>query len=180
MILAIDVHYLNDQAFGSALSFTQWNTEQPEDIYHTQLAGIADYEPGQFYKRELPCILQLLEEHKLLPEIIIIDGYVMLGESRAGLGSYLYKALKQQVKIIGVAKRAFIGISEDSKILRGASQNPLFISSLGLELDEAKSAILKMHGVHRLPTLLKLVDSLCREQAKQSAEAASDLSGVSN
>lgn len=169
MLLAIDVHYLSDQAFVAAVAFNAWDAAKPDQIYQTSLNGIADYEPGQFYKRELPCILQLLNEHQLQPSIIIIDGYVILNQQgHAGLGTYLYAALEQRSKIIGIAKRPFFDIGEDTKIFRGKSENPLFVTSIGIELAEAKALILKMHGEHRLPTLLKLADSLCREQAKQS------------
>jgi len=36
------------------------------------------------------------------------------------------------------------------------------ITSVGIELEDAKEAILEMHGKYRFPTLLKEVDSLCR------------------
>ncbi len=167
MILAIDVQYFGDQGFVSAVSFDDWGAEEPDGVYETTLNGIAEYEPGNFYKRELPCILKLLDENSLSPEIIVVDGYVTLNEQeKAGLGMHLYKALEGKSKVIGVAKRAFSGISDQSRVFRGDSKNPLFVTSVGVETEEAKSSIIKMHGNYRFPVLLKLVDRLCREQAK--------------
>lgn len=167
MFLAIDVQYSNGLGFVSAVTFNDWSADKPLTIYESTLSGIAEYESGQFYKRELPCLLKLLEEHQLVPELMIIDGYVTLGkEGKSGLGAYLYEALQQSTKIIGVAKRSFLGVTDDLKILRGQSKNPLFITSAGIDLEEAKHCILQMHGLNRIPTLLKLVDSLCRERAK--------------
>lgn len=170
MILAIDVQYTDNQGFIAAISFDTWDASEPNEKYETILTGIAEYNPGQFYKRELPCILQLLDEHDLNPEIIIIDGYVTLNkENHPGLGMHLYNARNGASKIIGVAKRSYAGIDEQSKILRGNSKNPLFITSAGIDLEEAKNNISKMHGNNRIPILLKLVDRLCREKADTAA-----------
>jgi len=48
------------------------------------------------------------------------------------------------------------------KIFRGKSTNPLYITSEGIELEIAADLILNMHGIYRIPTLLKKVDQLCR------------------
>jgi deoxyribonuclease V len=166
MILAVDVQYVGEQGFVSAVSFSHWGAVEPEGIYEAILNRIEEYEPGNFYKRELPCILQLLDENALSPDIIIVDGYVTLNEQeKAGLGMHLYKALGGKSKVIGVAKRSFSGISNQSKIFRGNSNNPLFVTSAGIEIEEAKSNIIEMYGNYRLPVLLKLVDKLCREKA---------------
>jgi deoxyribonuclease V len=166
MILAVDVQYLNDQAFVSAVSFNHWGASEPAEIYHTTLSNIEEYVPGQFYKRELPCILKLLSENALLPEFIVIDGYVLLNEQeRPGLGKHLYDALNGESKIVGVAKKEFEGVDERSKVFRGTGKNPLFVTAVGVNIEEAKRNILEMHGKNRIPVLLKCVDRLCREQA---------------
>lgn len=59
MILAIDVHYKETYAKAVGILF-HWNDETPIDIITTTINEVAEYETGQFYKRELPCILQLL------------------------------------------------------------------------------------------------------------------------
>jgi deoxyribonuclease V len=166
MILAIDVQYVESRGFVSAVAFDDWEAIQPDNHYETLLDNIAEYQPGQFYKRELPCILKLLEENNLHPDIIVIDGYVTLNEGKPGLGMHLYNALDKKTVIIGVAKRSFSGIDENTKLFRGTSNNPLFITSIGMPLGEAKKNISKMQGKNRIPVLLKLVDSLCRNFSK--------------
>lgn len=171
MILAVDVQYLGDQGFVSAVSFNKWGAREPDDVYETSLNGIEEYEPGSFYKRELPCILKLLDDNSLFPEVIVVDGYVTLNQQgKAGLGMHLYRALEGNSKVIGVAKKSYSGIGDQSKIFRGESKNPLFVTSVGVEIEEAKSNIMEMHGDNRFPVLLKLVDRLCREKANRATE----------
>lgn len=165
MILAIDVQYSENTAFVAGIAFETWLSEAPENEYISVLYDVAEYEPGNFYKRELPCILKLIEEHDLKPDTIVVDGYVYLdGENRPGLGKYLYDALKSEVEIIGVAKRSFSGIGESHEVLRGQSVKPLFITTTG-QLDTAKENIANMFGEYRIPVLLKRADQLCREEA---------------
>lgn len=163
MILAIDVDYRDDMAFVAGVEFDTWCVQTSKAIYHTVVDTVAPYVPGQFYKRELPCILCLLREHDLSPTCIVVDGFVVLGsKGTPGLGMHLYHALNEQIPVVGVAKKAFPGVSEDAKILRGTSKKPLFVSAAGLPLVDAKANILNMHGEFRLPTLLKQADSECR------------------
>lgn len=163
MILAIDVDYREDnKAVVSGVLFEDWKNQYPQDIVTTSVDNVQAYKSGQFYKRELPCILELLKKIDSNFQYIIVDGYVFLGEDKKGLGAYLYEALDKRVPIIGVAKNAFRDIEEETYIYRGESKKPLYITSIGLVQENAKEYIQQMHGKYRLPTLLKLVDSSCR------------------
>lgn len=128
------------------------------------MSDIEPYEPGSFYKRELPCILAILQKISEDIEVIVIDGYVTLGEKeKPGLGTHLFNHLEGEIPIIGVAKNRFTNTPDQCALLRGASKKPLFITCLGIDLVDAKQCIQNMHGQHRIPTLLKLVDSECRQ-----------------
>ncbi|MEM7801557.1 MAG: endonuclease V [Chloroflexota bacterium] len=163
MILATDVHYKDGRAAAAALLFKNWDDPSPASTMIKEIASVAPYVPGQFYKRELPCIQALLLDVTERLETIIIDGYVTLGEMRKpGLGQVLYSALDQTVPVIGVAKKRFKGTPLECALLRGASQTPLFVTAAGLSLANAKINISAMHGPYRIPTLLKQVDQLCR------------------
>lgn len=161
MILAFDTHYFNNSAKTVGLSFQNWEDQKPISIETEILKNIAPYEAGFFYKRELPCILSLLSSFPLENvNCIVVDGYCILDDSgKHGLGGYLYEALERQVPIIGVAKTRFrtntINVME---LLRGKSKKPLFISSIGIELQEAYQNIQMMHGAYRMPTLLRVLD----------------------
>jgi deoxyribonuclease V len=163
MKLVVDVHYLNNRALCAGILFDQWDDSVILQKILTYTDNVPAYESGKFYKRELPCIINLLEEHSIMPELIIIDGYVFLdGQFKAGLGKYLYDHLQGEVAIVGVAKKAFNTISSDYQIQRGNSIKPLYITAVDMPLERAKNAIATMHGEHRIPTLLRQVDQLCR------------------
>ncbi|MFW1800995.1 endonuclease V [Acinetobacter nematophilus] len=163
MILAIDVAYSGTSAQVAGGVFDAWDATDLFKRYRISLDHIMDYESGQFYKRELPCIEALLAHVTEQIDTIIIDGYVYLGnEQKAGLGQYLYAALIRKVPVIGVAKNQFKGTPSNCEILRGQSIQPLYISAVGIELELAKQYVKNMHGKYRIPKLLKEVDRLSR------------------
>lgn len=165
MIIAIDVHYAKNNATIAGVTFNSCKDEQEIQVYISHIEGVEDYVSGEFYRRELPCILHLLNEHSLTPELIIVDGFVTLSNNKKGLGEYLFDALDGEVPIIGVAKNSFSGLSKDAEIYRGESKKPLYISSKGLALQKAKEKVQLMSGSYRIPYLLKKADSSCRKAA---------------
>lgn len=168
MILATDVQYLDRKGIVAGVLFEDWNSSAPAGEYVSEVDIDAAYIPGQFYKRELPCILALLREHALSANIIIIDGYVFLDENeRPGLGKYLYDALDGNAVIVGVAKNVFSGIGGEHMVFRGRSKIPVYITVIGDSLESAKKNVLSMYGEHRIPSLLKKADRLCRDRANK-------------
>lgn len=166
MILAFDTYYNKNTAKTVCLSFKDWNSEDNYEIFTETISGIEEYVSGEFYKRELPCILSLISKIDIENiDLIIIDGFVYLNDDKKfGLGAYLYEALNKNTPIIGVAKRDFATIDKNRQILfRGKSKNPLYITSIGIELDLASVKIKNMKGEFRIPTLLKEVDKLTKE-----------------
>jgi deoxyribonuclease V len=100
----------------------------------------------------------------------IIDGYVWLGSERApGLGTHLYDALGKCTPVIGVAKTRYAD-TPAAEVLRGMSHRPLFVTSMGVDLDVAARRVREMHGSGRLPTLIKRADILARS-ARSASEA---------
>lgn len=167
MILAFDTYYNKDEAKTICLSFENWNKEENFKIYSETISKIEEYVSGEFYKRELPCILSLLSQIDLNEvDLIIVDGFVFLDdENKFGLGAYLYHKLNKKIPIIGVAKRDFETINANrTELYRGESKNPLFITSIGIELNIATQKIKEMKGAYRIPTLLKEVDKLSKEK----------------
>ncbi|MGI4869805.1 MAG: endonuclease V [Janthinobacterium lividum] len=165
MLLALDVAYTADEGHAVALAFADWLAAVPTATYTATVAPIADYEPGAFYLRELPCLLAVLAQVDLAEvDCIIVDGYVTLGdEARPGLGQHLYEALGSRVPVVGVAKTPFAGVAPQvAPVLRGQSQNPLYVTSVGLPLAEAAAGVAAMHGDYRFPALLKQLDELSK------------------
>lgn len=167
MILALDTYYFEDEAKTVGLEFTNWTDKIETTIYTETLKNVEEYTSGEFYKRELPCILSLIKRYNLKGyEVIIVDGYVYLDDDgKFGLGGYLYESLNQEIPIIGVAKRNFFTINKNKKrLLRGESNKPLFITSIDIDLNDATERIRIMDGAFRIPTLLKKLDRLTREK----------------
>ncbi|MCB0120729.1 MAG: endonuclease V [Caldilineaceae bacterium] len=161
--MAVDVAYEATRALSAGVTFTGWDDATPTGEFTTWVSPVVPYVPGEFFRRELPCILALLPLLPASPELIIVDGYVQLGaEQRAGLGQHLYEALDGTIPIIGVAKKAFQGTPATTELYRGGSTRPLYVTAVGIDGETAKGRIAAMHGNHRLPTLLKRVDQLCR------------------
>ncbi len=167
MILAFDTYYFDNKAKTVCLSFEHWPAEDHYKIDSEIIENIEAYESGAFYKRELPCILSLLKKLEIEnTEAIIIDGYVYLNDQQEpGLGAHLYQHLNGRIPIIGVAKTNFATLEKNKRLLtRGKSINPLYITSVGIDLDQATALIEKMGGPYRIPTLLKTLDVLTKEK----------------
>jgi len=164
MIACVDVDYREDEAIAACVLFRAWTDESPAAEIVERIGGIAPYEPGQFYKRELPCLRAVLAKVGAPLELVVIDGYVWLAdESRPGLGAYLYEALERRVPVAGVAKTQFLSAALAVPVVRGSlSSKPLFVTAAGIDVNEVAECVRSMHGLHRLPTLLKRVDALCR------------------
>lgn len=167
MILAFDTYYQDSGARTVALAFKNWKDKEPFEIHSHLRHEVEVYIPGEFYRRELPCILELLNQLKYENiEAIVIDGFVYLDDAlKPGLGAHLYHALHDKIPIIGVAKTNFATVQQTQiALIRGKSASPLFITSIGIELDEAAKHIQSMSGEHRIPDLLRLLDQKTREK----------------
>lgn len=168
MILAFDTYYYENKAKTVCLSFENCNKEENIKIYSEVIENIEEYKSGEFYKRELPCILSLFEKIEIKEQIefIIIDGYVYLDDNeKFGLGGHLYKQLNNEIPIIGVAKTNFATLNKNKRqLLRGKSTKPLYITSIGIDVDKATELIKNMNGQNRMPTLLKKIDTLTKEK----------------
>jgi len=165
MILAIDVDYrANNTALAAGVLFSDWQSEVPTEEVCITVQNVAEYIPGQFYKRELPCILAVLQASEHIVDTIVVDGFVSLGnDKKPGLGQHLWETLEEKIPVIGVAKSAFKDTPSNTQVWRGTSAKPLYVTSVGIALEMAKVFVQNMHGEYRLPTLLKRVDYLCRQ-----------------
>lgn len=162
MILAVDVQYDgDDRACAAAVAFHAWPDEASAHEAVVHVHDVEPYVPGQFYRRELPCILALLETLDTRPDTIVVDGYVDVGPDRPGLGRHLFDALGGGAVVVGVAKTLFVG-AEATEVYRGQSTKPLFVTSAGVDAQRAAALVGCMAGPHRLPALLQPVDHLAR------------------
>jgi deoxyribonuclease V len=163
MLACVDVDYRDHEAVAACVLFRAWADAAGagEEVEH--VAAVEPYRPGEFYRRELPCLLAVLGKVQGSLEAVIVDGYVWLGdETSPGLGGHLYAALGGTIPVIGVAKTRFAGVRVARPVVRGTSRRPLWVTAAGLDPDTAARHVAGMHGTFRVPTLLKRVDQLCR------------------
>jgi deoxyribonuclease V len=162
MIAAFDVHYpKGGGAVAAAVLFLDYRDASPAAEHVKTLADVDDYVPGELFRRELPCLLALLDQIDDPVEELIVDGYVMLGRDRPGLGWHLFTAVDEKIPVIGVAKSRFTGACP-VEVFRGGGGRPLYITAADMDLRLAAEKIRAMHGNYRIPTLLKWVDLLAR------------------
>ena len=93
MKLAVSVSIDGGQARAAAVAFEAWDALDATKSYITHVAHVEKAERGTLDLRELPCVMQLLREHRLEPELILIDGFVHLdADETPGLGQHLFHA----------------------------------------------------------------------------------------
>jgi deoxyribonuclease V len=177
MIAAIDVAYRDrGSARAAAVVFEHFSDRVARAEYTVDISQVEAYVPGSFFRRELPCIMAVIEMIQEPISTVIIDGYVTLGR-RPGLGFHLWQQLGQRIAVIGVAKSPFAG-SRPVAVIRGLSRNPIYVTSAGIRTALAAKKIREMHGDYRIPTLLKHVDALSRGIAQKDGSRASRISGI--
>jgi len=161
MFAAADVHYPSSGGARAALvlacdaAFSTIVSENTVLVEH-----VASYQPGEFYRRELPPLRAVLGGVNDL-ELLIIDGYVTLDpDGRPGLGAYAHAEFG--VPVIGVAKTRFAPAVHAVPVLRGSATRPLYVTSAGITPAEAASLVAAMSGKFRLPDALRRVDAVAR------------------
>lgn len=164
MIACLDVAYRGDEACAACILVRSWTDEQGVSEFVVKIREVKEYRPGEFYLRELPCLLAVLKKVPQPVETVIVDGYVWLGdEGSPGLGARLFDALGRATAVIGVAKSPFTGASGAIPVFRGRSLRPLYVTAAGMDAAVAARHIEEMHGRYRIPTLIKRVDQLSRQ-----------------
>lgn len=163
VILALDAAYAEANAAAAGVCFADWNADVALQSLSVRLDGVPpSYEPGAFYKRELPMLMALLDQVSIPISTIVVDGYVWLSAGSPGLGARVFEALGRRVPVIGVAKTKFQDDTWSQPVRRGVSDAPLYITAAGIDRTDAARCIARMSGASRMPTLLKQVDGLAR------------------
>jgi len=162
MIAALDADYTDrgSSATIAAVVFECWEAEQPVAEHIVEQRDIQPYVPGEFYRRELPGLLAVLNRIEVPLEAILIDGYVWLGD-KPGLGARLWDAVANKTPIVGIAKTRYRSAGA-IEVIRGRSKTPLFVTAAGFDIHEAANNVARMAGSFRLLTMLKRVDQLAR------------------
>ncbi|MBX9671525.1 MAG: endonuclease V [Candidatus Obscuribacterales bacterium] len=165
MFGCVDVHYADQSATCALVLFDGWQAATPIQTFISKTGDLEQYQPGEFYKRELPSLITAIQMVAQLPDSILIDGNVWISNDidnpKPGLGARLYEALQRRSVIIGIAKTRYaagVGI----EVFRGQSKNPLYVTAVGLDVNQAAQHVQDMHGKYRIPTIVRLTDQLAR------------------
>lgn len=160
-VAILDVDYHGVGATAACVVAERWTDGVPIETHVAQLARVEPYAPGRFFERELPCLVAVLPRVTVPLDAVVIDGYVFLDATGTpGLGAHLHAHLGGRVAVVGVAKTRYGAGDFATSVLRGRSSNPLFVTSVGLDVAEAARRVEGMHGPFRIPTLLTWVDRL--------------------
>ena len=104
----MDVDYGDDHAIAAGILFKDWQSDVVELQKTVRVDEVAEYQSGKFYKRELPCLIHLIDSLPKFPDLLLVDSYVYLGcKEKPGLGAYLYNHYEGKAPVIGVAKNNF-------------------------------------------------------------------------
>ena len=113
-IACIDVGYTESEtnpttAIAACAVISDWSDVTSLSELVVNVDAVEDYQPGQFYLRELPCIKAVLRYFRVLQRTSSLT--VTSGVGRPGpswpSAQYLYDALNQVIPVIGVAKNPF-------------------------------------------------------------------------
>jgi deoxyribonuclease V len=163
MKLAITVHVDGPQARAAAVAFDAWDAPEATRSFVTHIAQMEKPARGEPDLRELHAVMQLLREHALAPELILLDGFVHLdADETPGPGQQLFHALGGRTPVIGVAKASRPGLSAQFEVMREEEARPLTVTSIGVDIGAAKVRVRSMHGRKRVPTLMKLAARLAK------------------
>lgn len=164
MKACVDVHYRDDgSANVGVLLFQEWSAShaKEEHVFVSRVSG--DYQPGEFYRRELAPIQEAIESLETTLDLLIVDGYCDLSpDGQPGLGAHVHSETGIPI-VVGVAKNRFHSATHAIPVSRGNSERPLYITAVGISVDKAAIEVSQMHGPFRIPTLLKRVDRLARD-----------------
>ena len=163
MKLLVAIHFDGAEATAAAVAFDAWDAAEATKTYVSRIAHVEKAVRGELDLRELPCLMQLLREHSLEPELILIDGFVHLdADDTPGLGQHLYHALGGGVPVVGVSMTGLRGLPTQFAVMREEETPPLFVTCAGIDIGAAKVRLRSMHGRKRLPTLMKLAARLAK------------------
>lgn len=162
-IACFDVYYYSNYAKACCIVFEVNPIERIIATYSEKISPVCEYIPGKFYKRELPCIIEVYKKINEDIDLIIIDGYTLIGSNK-GLGGYLYEYLNKSIPVIGVAKTYFYGVSNYVEVYRGNSKKPLYVTSIGIDLIISENIIKELSGEFRIPYILREVDKMTKNK----------------
>lgn len=147
MKLAVAMHDLDGCTIVAAAAFEEWDTAEAARTFASRRAAAVPPVRNPRGTAELAGVLQLLREHTLEPQLIVIDGPVHLDAAETpGWGRQLFDALGRRCPVIGVSTRAMPNLPAQFEVWRDEEARPLIVTCIGIDLGAAKARVRTMHG----------------------------------
>ncbi|TDD44622.1 deoxyribonuclease V [Kribbella antibiotica] len=179
-VAGLDVQYDGDR-LAAAVVVLEWATLAEVDRAVVPGTTKFPYVPGLFAFREVPALLDALEQLTSTPDLLVCDGQGVAHPRRFGLASHV--GVLTGIPAIGVAKTAFVGTHADPASARGSTAElvldgevvgavvrtqdgvkPLYVSvGHRVSLPTAISHTLHLSPRYRLPETTRAADRLCRD-----------------
>ncbi|MEV8440276.1 endonuclease V [Actinosynnema sp. NPDC051121] len=181
-VAGLDVSYADDDRLAAAVVVL--DAESLETVDSAVVTGKADfpYVPGLFAFRELPSLLEAVEELTVTPDLLVCDGQGLAHPRRFGLACHL--GVVTGLPSVGVAKTpmgrfdmpadargAHTDLVDDGEVVGRALRTrqgvkPVFVSvGHRIDLDRACAEVLRL-CVTRLPETTRRSDALGRAQLR--------------
>ncbi|GIH95874.1 endonuclease V [Planobispora siamensis] len=178
-VAGVDVAYDGDRLAAAVAVLDGTTLEVLEEVTVTGRTAF-DYVPGLLAFRELPALLDALERLRVVPELVVCDGYGLAHPRRFGLACHL--GVLTGLPSIGVGKTAFVGSHAEPGPARGSQADlvldgevvgrvlrtrdgvkPVFVSvGHRVDLGTACRNVLNLTPAHRLPETTRVSDRLSR------------------
>src|SRR5262249_54406278 len=99
LISFLDVAYAAEAAGVACVLAEGWTAPAPAvEISKPVACPPVKYQPGRFYKRELPLLRALIDGFEFRPAVFVIDAYVWLdAKNRPGLGAHLFESVGRAI-----------------------------------------------------------------------------------
>jgi deoxyribonuclease V len=196
MIVAFDTYYYEGFSYTVGGVFETWVSEKVKYFVCSRRKDIdTEYKSDELYKRELPCIMQCLENINVNAiSCIVIDGFVWDvnddGERIPGLGKKLQEAILEKyshhLSVVGIAKNPYFSNMPNCKeVLRGGSSNPLYVTCTeDFFTEHYVKEIELMFGEYRVPDIIKSIDtktrSYCESIEQESVSVRQIINDINN
>jgi deoxyribonuclease V len=191
LVAGLDVAYAKDESrVAGAVAVIDLHTGEVVETATAYRPVDFPYVPGMLAFRELPSLLDALEQLRTAPEVLVCDGYGLAHPRRFGLACHL--GVLTGMPAYGVAKTAFVGTFEDPGPARGdwseltdrgaavgrvlrtrPGVKPVFVSvghRIGIE--DAVALTLRLATRYRLPETTRQADRLSRRALAAAAPPA--------
>ncbi|TMR89164.1 endonuclease V [Nonomuraea basaltis] len=182
LVAGLDVHYHGDELTAAVVVLDGDTLAVVEQVVAHGKAAFP-YVPGLFAFRELPALVEALEQLTVTPDLLVCDGHGLAHPRGFGLACHL--GVLTGLPALGVGKTPFVGAHEPPGAERGAwtpivhegatvgralrtqrDVKPVYVSQgHRITLDTATAQVLRLTPRYRLPEPIRHADHLARHPA---------------